>query len=38
MRAVVVRSYGGPEALEVVEVPVPEPGAARSGSASRPPR
>lgn len=26
MRAVVVRSYGGPEALEVVEVPVPEPG------------
>lgn len=26
MRAVVVRGYGGPEALEVVEVPVPEPG------------
>ena len=26
MRAVVVRSYGGPEALEVAEVPVPEPG------------
>jgi NADPH:quinone reductase len=26
MRAVVVRSYGGPEALEIVEVPVPEPG------------
>ncbi|MER6141447.1 NADP-dependent oxidoreductase [Streptomyces sparsogenes] len=27
MRAVVVREFGGPEALEVVEVPVPEPGA-----------
>ncbi|MBO3748466.1 NADP-dependent oxidoreductase [Streptosporangiaceae bacterium NEAU-GS5] len=26
MRAVVVRSYGGPEALEVVDVPMPEPG------------
>ena len=26
MRAVVVRHYGGPEALEVVDVPVPEPG------------
>lgn len=26
MRAVVVRSYGGPEALELVERPVPEPG------------
>ncbi|GAA0342648.1 NADP-dependent oxidoreductase [Actinoallomurus spadix] len=26
MRAVVVRSYGGPEALELAEVPVPEPG------------
>ena len=26
MRAVVVRSYGGPEALEVADVPVPEPG------------
>lgn len=26
MRAVVVRSFGGPEALEIVEVPVPEPG------------
>jgi NADPH2:quinone reductase len=26
MRAVVVRSYGGPEALEVTEVPVPAPG------------
>jgi len=26
MRAVVVRSYGGPEVLEVAEVPVPEPG------------
>ena len=26
MRAVVVRSYGGPEALEVVDVPAPEPG------------
>ena len=26
MRAVVVRSYGGPEALEIVEMPVPEPG------------
>lgn len=29
MRAVAVRSYGGPEALEVVEVPVPEPGRGR---------
>lgn len=27
MRAVVVREFGGPEALEVVEAPVPEPGA-----------
>jgi NADPH:quinone reductase len=27
MRAVVVRKYGGPEALEVVDVAVPEPGA-----------
>lgn len=27
MRAVVVREFGGPEALEVAEVPVPEPGA-----------
>lgn len=26
MRAVVVREFGGPEALEVVEQPVPEPG------------
>lgn len=26
MRAVVVRSYGGPEVLETVELPVPEPG------------
>jgi NADPH:quinone reductase len=26
MRAVVVRNYGGPSALEVVDVPVPEPG------------
>ena len=26
MRAVVVRHYGGPEALEVADVPVPEPG------------
>lgn len=26
MRAVVVRNYGGPEALEVADVPVPEPG------------
>ncbi|GAB1818271.1 NADP-dependent oxidoreductase [Herbidospora sp. RD11066] len=26
MRAVVVRKYGGPEALEIVEVPAPEPG------------
>ncbi|NAS20422.1 zinc-binding dehydrogenase [Herbidospora sp. NEAU-GS84] len=26
MRAVVVRKYGGPEALETVEVPAPEPG------------
>lgn len=26
MRAVVVRNYGGPEALEVVDVPAPEPG------------
>jgi NADPH:quinone reductase len=26
MRAVVVRNYGGPEALEAVDVPVPEPG------------
>lgn len=25
MRAVVVRSYGGPDALEVLDVPVPEP-------------
>jgi NADPH:quinone reductase-like Zn-dependent oxidoreductase len=25
MRAVVVRGYGGPEALEVADVPVPEP-------------
>jgi NADPH:quinone reductase-like Zn-dependent oxidoreductase len=25
MRAVVVRRYGGPEALEIVDVPVPEP-------------
>jgi NADPH:quinone reductase len=25
MRAVVVRTYGGPEALEVIDVPVPEP-------------
>jgi NADPH:quinone reductase-like Zn-dependent oxidoreductase len=25
MRAVVVRNYGGPEALEVIDVPVPEP-------------
>ncbi|MEU1792056.1 NADP-dependent oxidoreductase [Streptomyces sparsogenes] len=27
MRAVVVHEFGGPEALEVVEVPAPEPGA-----------
>lgn len=26
MRAVVIHSFGGPEVLEVVEVPVPEPG------------
>jgi NADPH:quinone reductase len=26
MRAVVVRNYGGPEALEIIDVPVPEPG------------
>jgi NADPH2:quinone reductase len=26
MRAVVVRNYGGPESLEIAEVPVPEPG------------
>ncbi|MGH3208666.1 MAG: NADP-dependent oxidoreductase [Trebonia sp.] len=26
MRAVVVRHYGGPEALEVIDAPVPEPG------------
>jgi NADPH:quinone reductase len=26
MRAVVVRNYGGPEALEVIDVPAPEPG------------
>jgi len=26
MRAVVVRNYGGPQALEVVDVPTPEPG------------
>ena len=26
MRAVVVRNYGGPGALEVIDVPVPEPG------------
>ncbi|WP_327146558.1 NADP-dependent oxidoreductase [Nocardia sp. NBC_01327] len=26
MRAIVVRSYGGPHALEMVECPVPEPG------------
>ncbi|WP_344337106.1 alcohol dehydrogenase catalytic domain-containing protein, partial [Kitasatospora putterlickiae] len=26
MRAVVVRRFGGPEVLELVEVPVPEPG------------
>jgi NADPH:quinone reductase-like Zn-dependent oxidoreductase len=26
MRAVVVRNYGGPEALEAVDVPAPEPG------------
>lgn len=26
MRAVVLRSYGGPEVLEMAEVPVPEPG------------
>src|SRR2546421_10895558 len=26
MRAVVVRSFGGPEALEIAEVPVPAPG------------
>jgi NADPH:quinone reductase len=26
MRAVVVRNYGGPEALEVIDAPVPEPG------------
>jgi NADPH2:quinone reductase len=26
MRAVVVRTFGGPEALEIVEIPVPEPG------------
>lgn len=27
MRTVIVRQYGGPEALEIVEVPTPEPGA-----------
>jgi NADPH2:quinone reductase len=26
MRAVVVRNYGGPQALEVADVPAPEPG------------
>jgi len=26
MRAIIVRSFGGPEVLEVAEVPVPEPG------------
>lgn len=26
MRAVVIRSYGGPDVLEIVEVPTPEPG------------
>ncbi|HEY1640971.1 MAG TPA: NADP-dependent oxidoreductase [Streptosporangiaceae bacterium] len=26
MRAVIVREFGGPEALEIAEVPVPEPG------------
>ena len=29
MRAVVVRNYGGPEALEVVDVPDPRPGVGR---------
>lgn len=29
MRAVVVRNYGGPEALEVVDVPDPSRGADR---------
>src|SRR5450755_3916868 len=27
MRAIVVRQYGGPENLEVADVPTPEPGA-----------
>ena len=38
MRAVVVRSFGGPEVLEVAEVPAPLPGRARFGSGSRRPR
>ena len=29
MRAVVVRNYGGPEALEVIDVPDPETRAGR---------
>ncbi|MER7177767.1 alcohol dehydrogenase catalytic domain-containing protein [Streptomyces mesophilus] len=29
MRAVIVRSFGGPEVLEVAEMPVPEPGSAQ---------
>ena len=31
MRAIVVRHYGGPEALELARVPVPEPGNGTSG-------
>jgi hypothetical protein len=38
MRAVVVRTYGGSEALEVVDVPAPNPGVDRSGSGSKPRR
>lgn len=38
MRAVVVTEFGGPEAVEIAEVEVPEPGPGRYGSRSRPPR
>lgn len=37
MKAVSYSSYGGPDVLEVVDVPVPEPTGIRCASLSAPP-
>jgi NADPH2:quinone reductase len=37
MRAVQITRFGGPEVLDVVDIPEPEAGRARSSTTSRPP-